>query len=360
VTSNAWRALQGTLAATVAWAIARRIGNHDPFFAPIAAFIALNAPLGERGLNAVRLTAGVFIGIIVGEAAVLAFGNDYAQLAVATFVASGAALALRGSRITVAQAVTAAILVVSVSGGEAGLYRLVDAGLGAAVALVFSQVLFAPEPLALIRRAETSALDGITDGLELTARAMESGEAELGERALERLRDMRDRLAELARVRRAGARVARRSAIWRSQHGLVVQETENAGHLDLLAGSCVMFVRSVLVLGAQGRAAMVAAARGFAEAAANLADDLADREARQRAADRALDVARQLGGAEVGADAALLAAISAARMVATDVMTFAGVDADEARDAVREGTGVFEVSPPPSSPPPLWRPRRRQ
>ncbi len=41
--------LQGTAAATVAWLIADRfVGNTDPFFAPIAAVIALNAPLGER------------------------------------------------------------------------------------------------------------------------------------------------------------------------------------------------------------------------------------------------------------------------------------------------------------------------
>jgi uncharacterized membrane protein YgaE (UPF0421/DUF939 family) len=47
--------LQGTLAATVAWVIAEHVvGDHDPFFAPIAAFVALNAAVGERGLNAVR------------------------------------------------------------------------------------------------------------------------------------------------------------------------------------------------------------------------------------------------------------------------------------------------------------------
>src|SRR3954453_20310656 len=87
----AWRSLPGTVAATAAWALAKQLGgDHDPFFAPIAAFIALNAPLGERGLNAVRLLAGVLLGIAVGEATVVAFSGDgsYGGLAIATFVAA--------------------------------------------------------------------------------------------------------------------------------------------------------------------------------------------------------------------------------------------------------------------------------
>jgi hypothetical protein len=60
-----WLVVQGTLAATAAWVIARHIvGNHQPFFAPIAAFVGLNASLGERGRNALRLLLGVVRGIV--------------------------------------------------------------------------------------------------------------------------------------------------------------------------------------------------------------------------------------------------------------------------------------------------------
>lgn len=355
MTSNVWRVLQGTAAATVAWAIAQQVGGHDPFFAPIAAFIALNAPLGERGLNAVRLTAGVFIGILAGEVTVLVLGNGHGKLAVATFLASGTALAVRGSRITVAQAATAAILVVSVADGSAGLYRLVDALIGAAVALVFSQLLFAPEPLGLLRGAETAALKDIAEGLDLTAQALQSGDEDVGEQGLRRLRDMRDRLAELSRVRNASRRVARRSAVWRSQHGPVVQETENAGHLDLLAGSCVTFARVVPLLDKSARMRMASATQALAAALADLAGDVGDREARQRAADGALELARDFSDIDLDADPTMVAAVAAARMVAADVMTFAGVAADEAVAAVREGTGTFEVPSPPGPAGPPWR-----
>jgi hypothetical protein len=129
----AWRSFQGTAAATVAWALAKQVGGgHDPFFAPIAAFIALNAPLGERGLNAIRLLAGVLFGIAVGEATVAALGG-YGGLAVATFVAATLAALAGGSRIMVAQAATSAILVVAVA-DEPGVYRLADALIGAATA----------------------------------------------------------------------------------------------------------------------------------------------------------------------------------------------------------------------------------
>src|SRR5215218_4330240 len=75
VAGNAWPLLQGTAAATAAWVIARQLGDHpDPFFAPVAAVVALNASRGERGSNAVRLLVGVVVGIVAGELAVGALG----------------------------------------------------------------------------------------------------------------------------------------------------------------------------------------------------------------------------------------------------------------------------------------------
>jgi hypothetical protein len=63
--ADAWPLLQGTAAATAAWVIAKYVLDHEqPFFAPIAALIALNTSRGERGLNAVRLLQGVILGIL--------------------------------------------------------------------------------------------------------------------------------------------------------------------------------------------------------------------------------------------------------------------------------------------------------
>ncbi|MER6922204.1 aromatic acid exporter family protein, partial [Streptomyces spiralis] len=60
VTADIWPVVQQTAAASAAWLIARHLVDHRlPFFAPIAAVVALNAARGERGVNAVRLLLGV-------------------------------------------------------------------------------------------------------------------------------------------------------------------------------------------------------------------------------------------------------------------------------------------------------------
>jgi hypothetical protein len=348
---HVWAALQGAAAATVAWALARQVGgDHDPFFAPIAAFVALNAPLGERGLNAVRLLVGVFVGIGVGEVTILLLGGGYGALAMATFLAVLGARALGGSRITIAQAAVAAILVVALAGGDAGIYRMADALIGAGVALVFSQALFSPEPVRLLRRAEAAALVDLADGLELAARALDHEDDELAERALSRLRAMRDGLAELNRVRGASRRVARRSVVWRSQRAPVVRETENAGHLDLLAGSSLLFVRAAVAASVTVRRWLAPSVHELVSVLGDLARELDDRTARQRAADRALEVARRLGRADPQTDTTLLVVVATGRIMAADLMAFAGVEAEQAVAAVQEGVGAFDVPTPPPAP----------
>jgi uncharacterized membrane protein YgaE (UPF0421/DUF939 family) len=225
VVADAWPLLQGTGAATAAWVLAKYVFDHpQPFFAPIAALIALNTALGERGLNALRLLQGVVLGIVVGEVILATLAGGYGSMALAILVATAAARALGGTRIVIAQAAVAAILTVAVADAEAGVERLTDALIGAGVALVFSQLLFSPEPLALLRRSETALLARMADGLALTARALDEDDDELAERAVAELRAFPDELVELRRTRRASARVARRTLVWRSQRALVVQE----------------------------------------------------------------------------------------------------------------------------------------
>lgn len=68
--------LQQTAAATIAWLIADLVlGQSDPFFAPLAAVVGLNAPLGERGRNTLRLVLGVVVGILTGELAIAVIGG---------------------------------------------------------------------------------------------------------------------------------------------------------------------------------------------------------------------------------------------------------------------------------------------
>lgn len=345
---SAWLLMQTTIAAVAAWLVALYAAGHeDPFFAPIAAVSALSTSLAERGLTAMRLLFGVILGITIGELAIGMLGGGPAALAVATFVAMALARMFGGVRIVVVQAAAGAILTVAAADGQIGVHRLIDALIGASVALLFSQLLFSPEPIALLRRAQKIALSDMVDGLEMTARALERDTTEPAERAMTLLRDLRDRLTDLRRLRRLSARTIRHSLIWRSRAKLLLRESQLASHLDLLGGSCLMLARTALLVPAKQRGTLVESIRELASALVMLAQGIDDRTVRQTVADRAFRITRQYAGEATEHGSVLAPAIIALRMVASDIMIYAGVDIAEAREAVRQGTQTFEVLAPP-------------
>lgn len=213
---------------------------------------------------------------------------------------------------------------------------------------MFSQLLFSPEPVALLRRAESAALEDMGDALEKTARALERDDEKLAEQALSSMRDLRDRLAEVSRMRRASSRVVRHSLAWRMRMAPVVRERENAGHLDLLGGSCLMLTRTMLTMNTPDGRRLAPSVRELAGAVADLAEEPGNRPTRQQAAHRALAIARRAGGSAPQSQATLAASV-AIQMVATDVMVFCGVDPRQAADAVRKGSGELHVPDPPST-----------
>jgi hypothetical protein len=295
-------------------------------------------------------------GIVAGELVLNLIGSGWAALGLATFAATAVARATGGARIVIAQAAVGAILIVAIGDAEAGPARLIDALVGASVALIFSQLLFTPEPVTLVRRAETAALKEMAKGLALTETAMTGEEEDAGEQALERLRNLRDELSELARTRAAGHRIVRRAAGWRSQRSPLVREAENAGHLDLLGGSCLILARTCLAAEPEVRGIMASQVHELAAALADLAESPGDLHTRQDAADRALAVGRQCSTLTAEPRAATAAVVTMVDLVATDIMVFAGVDPEQATAAVEGDTGTFEVaSPPPAARVPFRR-----
>ncbi|MFJ2764668.1 aromatic acid exporter family protein [Streptomyces prasinus] len=349
VALDVWLLLQATASATAAWLVARYVFDHPaPYFAPITAMVALTANLGERGLHAIRLLQGVLLGLLVGQLVLALLGEGPGTMALAVFVSLATARALRSAQIVVVQAAVSSILVVALGDQANGVQRLVDALTGAGIALVFSQLLFPPEPLALLRRAETAALDAIAGGLTTLADAIDRDDDSLAQQAVGELREVLDHLLELRRVGRTNTRVTRRVLMWRAK--VVVREKENAEHLDLLGASCLMFARLVASAGSETRERLQEPVRGLTAVIASLADGLDDRDTRQRAADRSLELATRIT-AEAGpadTDRAFLA--HSLRTVATDVVTFAGVDLADVLEAIR--TGALDRRVPPATMPP--------
>src|SRR3954447_18153863 len=107
-----WTA-QAAIAAGIAWELARRIPGHpQPFFAPIAAVIALGAERGRRGRQAIDMMVGVTLGILIGAGVGAVVGGGGWQVVVATAVTLVFATGAGAPRIIRIQAAASAILVV--------------------------------------------------------------------------------------------------------------------------------------------------------------------------------------------------------------------------------------------------------
>jgi hypothetical protein len=115
----------------------------------------------------------------------------------------------------------------------------------------------------------------------------------------------------------------------------VVHESENAGHLDLLGGSCLLLTRTALAMSPPEGRELAPTIRGLAVAVGDLATAPGDHATRERAADRSLALARSVAASPPRSQAARTAS-AAIRMVATDLAAFAGVDPGQrpARGAV--------------------------
>ena len=203
-------------------------------------------------------------------------------------------------------------------------------------------------------------LTDVASAFDLTARALDENDQDLANRAIDSLRDLRDRLVESGRARTASKRVPRRSAAWRSQRDPVVKENEDAGQLDLLGGSSLMVVRNATEAEGDEREVLAPAIRNLAAEARELAKNPGDRGVRQRAADSVLKTIRRLQSHhrvhEAAPDSALAATVVAVRSAAADIRVFAGVDTDEAERAVQRHDADLDVPTCAHTPYPLQAP----
>ncbi|WP_309130330.1 FUSC family protein [Brevibacterium sp.] len=342
-----WPLFQGALAGTIAWWIALRLAGHpQPFFAPIAAVIALNANRGKRGTNAVNLIVGVLLGIVVGEAALLVLGTGFAAMGIATLVAMAIALACDGSRLVIAQGAVGAILTVAGGQPEFGPERIMDALIGAGVALVFSQLLFPAQPIDLLRRAETDVLSAMAAALEHVSHALDHGDDREAEEAIGDLRSLRDKLTDLADTRKDSSRTARHAPVWWWRSAPIVQESENAGQLDLLNNSILVLARSVRSLPSEDRPSFAPVITRIAEVIRTLAADPGDRATRQQAAEGALASFQELEAGEDDSPARRQIHASV-RLAAIDLLVFAGVESAQAAALIETHDAEVDVPDPP-------------
>jgi uncharacterized membrane protein YgaE (UPF0421/DUF939 family) len=201
-----WPIAQTALAAALAWLIATKALNHHvPFFAPVAAIVSLGATRGQRAQRAIELMVGVALGIAAGDLLTRVIGVGVVQLGVIVALAMAAAISLGAGLLMLSEAGVSATLVATVSPTTRGLppARLLDALVGGAVALLFSQLLFPIHPVKLVRQSAEEVLRELSATLASVAQALER-------------RDRTEADSALLRARRT-------SAVWsRFEHALDV------------------------------------------------------------------------------------------------------------------------------------------
>ncbi|MFD7367628.1 aromatic acid exporter family protein [Nocardiopsis alba] len=364
LSAHASTIILAVIAAVLSWTIAGGlINDHYPFFAPIAAVIALNASGGERGARALQLLAGVFIGILCGEAAVFFTAFDTMAMAVAMSLAMMVAVAVGAERIVIGQAASSAILTtIFVTGSNPGPGRLVDALIGAGVALLFSQLLFPARLVALLRRIEEDALNEMARMLDAVGHSLEQDGDDANEQMVNRLGDLSRPMAELSRARESSMSTVRLSTLRWGDTEPVMDEDEIIERLILLGESCLFLARTTTSMGDEERRELAPIVCDMAAVLAILADDLSSRQAREQAVEQALTAARGYGAASPDDDPVTQATHLAVEMVASDIMVFAGIRFEDVED-VLQGEMEDPTIPSPQGEPWLpwlsWRPHWR-
>ena len=218
---GAWPAGQCGLAAACAWAFSVHVLGHTrPFFASVAAVVALGLTSGGRLRRTAELAAGVAVGVAVGDVWVAAFGQGIWQIGVVVFLALMAAVAVNGGGLAVSQAAVQAVFVVALPRTpNSGFHRWQDAIVGGATALLVASLLPA-DPWKDARRLRQSYLADLAEVLRESASGVRTGDSTAAAEALGRSRQLEGVLTRWQGSLEAGREVARISPIRRGRSDL--------------------------------------------------------------------------------------------------------------------------------------------
>jgi uncharacterized membrane protein YgaE (UPF0421/DUF939 family) len=341
VRSSLWPVLQTACAAAIAWLIATRALGHDvPFFAPVAAIMALGATRGQRARRAVEMMLGVALGLALADLLIHLVGSGIWQLASVVALAMLAAIVLGAGSMLLTEAAVSATLVVTLApnGGTYAPTRLIDALVGGAVALAFSQILFPIHPLKVVRDAAKRVLREVADTLGDIASALERRELPAAESALLRARRASDDWGRFENALDVGREAARYAPRRRRMRGRVAEFRDVELPIDLLVTDIQVLARGAvrtLTIGDPAGDALIEALRDLGSACGDIAGRLGSDEGTSEACDLALRAARlatEVREADTSLSANLL--IGHTQATAADVLRALGFDREPAHEMV--------------------------
>lgn len=252
VRSSFWASAHASIAAALAWFVAHRLlGHAQPFFAPIAAAIAVSTARFGRSRRALQMVGGVLLGIGIAEPLSAVAGTSTIALGGIVVLTMLVALAVGGGFVGegmmfVNQAAASAILVVTLHRAGTGAERAIDALVGGGAALLVGVIIFPGAPLLRLWTAERGVLDSLAAALEHVSKLLQRNESPERDWTLAAGYAIHASLGQLAEARgraRATVRVAPRR--WHLRP-LVDAEDRRIARFDLLANAVLSLVRGTV------------------------------------------------------------------------------------------------------------------
>ncbi len=193
-------AIAAALASICAWVIAQQLWQHQrPAFAVVTAVVCLAPGLPSHLKQTKSLVIGCALGIVIGDLLwQLPDQHLLIRLSAGIFLAVLLGAVVGPAPVVPIQSGVSVVLVLAMGPSAAGGTRLLDVLVGAAVGLIFSQVLFTSNPIKDMGRAASTFLKQLANGLDLIVRACEAQKADAAEAALGQLSLAQESLAALS------------------------------------------------------------------------------------------------------------------------------------------------------------------
>ncbi|WP_243056679.1 aromatic acid exporter family protein [Nocardioides sp. SR21] len=336
--SKRWQIGQCAIAAGLAWLIAADLFGHPtPFFAPVAAVVALGTSYGQRLRRVAEVTVGVAVGVFLADLLVVLLGSGAWQIGLIVALSMSAALLLDAGQLFVTQAAVQSIVVASLvpDPGDAFL-RWTDAVIGGLVALVAATVV----PAAPLRRPREQAavvMRKISGLLRAAGEVMDDGEVG---RAMALLADARSTdylIRELQSAADEGLSVVDSSPFRVRHKDNLRRMVDLVDPLDRALRSTRVLVRQTAVAAYHRRPVPTSyslLALDLADAADAVAAELAENRMAVAARPAVLAVGEATGHVERSEVLAAEAVLAQLRSVVVDLLMVTGLDQLESTDAL--------------------------
>ncbi|WBB69983.1 FUSC family protein [Micromonospora sp. WMMD812] len=343
-------AVQAGLAAALSWWVAGDLLHiPKPVFAPVSAVIALAASVGQRLRRTIELVIGVSVGVLIGDLLIYLVGTGPWQLGLIVVLSIVVAVLLGGSPAVMVQAAATAVLVGTLSPTVANLEvpRFIAALIGGAVSLVVTAVLLPLNPLRVVNRAATPALNLLIEQLDVTAEALRRRDAPAAQAALDRLRDNKQEMGAFTEAAQAAKEASTLSLVrWESREGGPVGRYARAVEpVDRAMRNSGTLIRRTVTLIEDGEPvpdAMPEAVAALAGAVRVLRREFTTADEPDEAREQALRAVAAAGRAYregVGFSGAVV--VAQVRTAASDLIVSTGIEQEEANGMIRHAFGRF-------------------